>query len=255
LIQPTNAPRRACAAHTRSFAVAAVVVLAAACARNDDPPGAAAAGTNAVPSEVAARLASLEARKTRVEDVSAIERLQHAYGYYIDEGLWDEAADLFAAEGTIEFGLDGVYAGRDRVREYLYAFGDGRRGLPDGVLNEHLQIMPVITLSDDGLSAQGRWRAIILGGTLGESAYWGEGPYENSYVKEDGVWKIKSLHWFQTVVVPYENGWQREEDLNGGVWVSDELPPDAPPTVAYTTWPAPYVPPYHFPNPVAVYTG
>src|SRR5690606_25578039 len=54
---------------------------------------------------------------------------------------------------------------------------------------------------------------------------------------------------------PYENGWQREEDLNGGVWVSDELPPDAPPTVAYTTWPAPYVPPYHFPNPVAVYMG
>ena len=47
------------------------------------------------------RIAALEHRKTRVADVNAIERLQAAYGYYVDRALWDEAANLFA---------DGLYA-------------------------------------------------------------------------------------------------------------------------------------------------
>ncbi|HEY7531115.1 MAG TPA: nuclear transport factor 2 family protein [Gemmatimonadota bacterium] len=81
---------------------------------------------------LAAKVAALEQRKGLVEDANAVERLQAAYGYYTDRGLWDEAADLFADDGTIEIALDGVYAGKARVREYLYALGDGRRGLADG---------------------------------------------------------------------------------------------------------------------------
>ena len=69
------------------------------------------------------RVAALERRKERVEDANALERLQHAYGYYVDRGLWDEAANLFADDGTIEIGLDGVYVGKARVREYLLALG------------------------------------------------------------------------------------------------------------------------------------
>ena len=79
---------------------------------------------------------------------------------------------------------------------------------------------------------------------------WGEGPYENTYVKEDGVWKIMNLHWYQSMLVPYEGGWQVNEDPTGGIFVSDTLPPDAPPTVGYEIWPATYLPPFHFPNPV-----
>jgi SnoaL-like domain len=199
---------------------------------------------------VAGRLAALERRAGRIADIDAIKRLQHAYGYYADEALWDEMASLFAANGTIEIGLDGVYVGRERIREYLYALGGGEAGLAAGELSEHMQVMPVITLAPDGQKALGRWRAILMLGTLGESALWGEGPYENEYVKEDGVWKIGKLHWYQSVVVPYEGGWQVNEDVNGGRWVSAELAPDAPPSVEYETWPGTYLPPFHFPNPV-----
>jgi hypothetical protein len=201
------------------------------------------------------RIASLEQRKTRVADVGAIERLQAAYGYYVDRGLWDEAANLFADDGTIEMALDGVYVGKPRVREYLYASGDGRSGLRDGQLNEYLQVMPVVTLAPDGRSAKARWRAIALTGELGESAFWSEGPYENEYVKEGGVWKIKSLHWYQALHVPYEGGWQSQPDPSGGKLVSGTLPPDRPPTVEYKTWPDTYVPPFSFPNPVARYVA
>ncbi len=196
------------------------------------------------------QLDALELRKERVADIDNIRKLQRAYGYYIDKGLWDAAADLFADDGTIEIGLDGVYVGKKRVQQYLRAMGDGKQGLKQGQLNEHLQLMPVITVAPDGKTAKGRWRGLLLLGQLGDHGYWGEGPYENTYVKENGIWKIKSLHWYQSLLVSYEGGWSKNKDANGGIWVSDKLPPDRPPTLAYKTWPATFLPAFHFPNPV-----
>ena len=197
------------------------------------------------------RLTELEQRKSLIADGNDLKRLQRAYGYYFDEALWDQVADLFAADGTIEIGLDGIYVGKERVREYLYALGGGKAGLSEGALNEHFQLMPVVTVAPDGMTAKARWRALILAGRLGESATWGEGPYENEYVKEDGVWKLKKVHWYQSVVVPYETGWLDSPDVNKGKWVSARLPPDRPPSIEYSTWPETYLPEFHFPNPVA----
>jgi hypothetical protein len=233
----------------RAIVTAGIAVLLGGCDSGSSP------AQNAEVSALAARVAALEQRKTRIEDVNAIERLQAAYGYYVDRALWDEVANLFADDGTIEIGLDGVYVGKERVREYLYALGGGRQGLPDGRLNEHLQVMPVITLAPDGLSAQARWRAITLTGELGTEAFWAEGPYENEYVKDSGVWKIKTLHWYQALYVPYEGGWQTNPDPTHAKFVSATLPPDRPPTVEYKTWPDTYVPPFSFPNPVGKYVA
>ncbi len=229
--------------------VVAVVSLLCACGRGPSAEDAAQVAG------LAAGIAALEQRKALVEDANAVERLQAAYGYYTDRGLWDEAAELFAADGTIEIALDGIYVGQQRVREYLYALGGGRRGLADGRLNEHLQVMPVITVAADGLTAKARWRAIALTGELGGEAFWGEGPYENEYVKDGGVWKIKALHWYQALHVPYAGGWQTNPDPTGGKLVSATLPPDRPPSVEYETWPETYVPPFSFPNPVGKYVS
>jgi SnoaL-like domain len=201
------------------------------------------------------RIAALEQRKTLVEDVNAIERLQDAYGYYFDRGLWDEVANLFADDGTIEIALDGVYVGKPRVREYLQALGGGHESRMAGELDEHLQVMPVITVAPDGTTAKARWRAIVLNGKRGGDAFWGEGPYENEYVKDDGVWKIKTLHWYQALFVPYAGGWQNQPDPTGGKFVSATLPPDRPPSVDYKTWPDTYVPPFSFANPVGKYVA
>jgi hypothetical protein len=195
------------------------------------------------------RLTELQAEASKVEDASAIKRLQRAYGYYLDKAQWDEIVDLFADDGTIEIGLDGVYAGKERIRKYLYALGGGQAGLREGQLNEHMQLQPFVTVAEDGLSAKARWRAFIMAGQHGKNALWGEGPYENEYVKQDGVWKIKKLHWYQTFLVPYSGGWAKNKDVNGAIYVSKELPPDSPPSKKYDTWPGIYMPPFHFKNP------
>jgi len=199
-------------------------------------------GVSALEHEVS----QLEAQAVRLEDVRDIERLQRAYGYYLDAAQWDQIADLFADDGSIEMGLDGLYKGKERVRQYLHALGHGRVGLARGELNTHMILQPVIDLAPDGRTAQGRWRAVIMTGVYGKSADWGEGPYENDYVKQNGVWKIEKLHWYQTYMVPYRGGWAKNKDMNGGVYVSKQLPPDAPPTEHYETWPSVYIPPYHY---------
>ncbi len=73
-----------------------------------------------------------------------------------------------------------------------------------------------------------------------------EGPYENQYVKENGVWKISSLHWFQTLWVPYEGGWAKNPDTIGARFVGNRLTADSPPTLPHKTWPGAFTPPFHF---------
>ena len=230
----------------------ATLPLLAACGDATSTVDTAAADAEQI-AELRVQLDVLQARKQRIVDSNAIKRLQRAYGYYMEEALWDEVVQLFAENATLEFGRDGVYAGKERIREYFYALNAGQQGLSEGQLWEHLELMPVLTLGVDGNTAKARWNTIMMLGTLGEEAQWGEGPYENEYVKEDGVWKISKLRWFQTIVVPYEGGWAKSEDVNHGIWVSDTLPPDTPPTAPYGWWPETFLPPFSFPNPVARY--
>jgi SnoaL-like domain len=231
----------------------AVAIGAGLAGCNGASVGSAPAGDQ---TELKRLVASLEQRKTALQDVNDIKRLQAAYGYYVDAAMWDQVADLFAENGTLEYGLDGVYRGKSRVREYFYALGGGKSGLSPGQVSEHFQVMPVIDLAPDGRSAKGTWRSVGLTGQVGRDAFWSEGPFENEYVKENGVWKIGTLHWYQTLMVPYDGGgWARQKDVNGGKYVSGSLPPDAPTTVAYKTWPSGFVPPFHFigklPGPLA----
>ena len=142
-----------------ALGIALAAMLSAGCA---DQAAAPARAPDAADSALARRVALLEARATRVEDINAIKRLQRAYGYYLDEGQWDDVADLFSATASVEIGFDGVYRGKERIRTYFRAWGDGRNGLAAGRLNEYLQVMPVITLGGDGQRARGTWRAIVL---------------------------------------------------------------------------------------------
>jgi hypothetical protein len=198
---------------------------------------------------LAQNVAALQGQAASLRDIEDIKRLQRAYGYYIDVGQWDQVANLFSRNATLEIGLDGVYRGQERVRQYFLTTGGGHIGLAPGQVNQYLQLMPVINLAPDGVHAKGTWRAVVLAGFPGKSAWWGEGPYENEYVKEGGVWKISALHWYQTLMSPYaDGGWARNPDVNGGHYVPASLPPDAPPTEQYKVWPGSHVPHFHFKN-------
>ncbi len=191
-----------------------------------------------------AQIEDLQRRIGRAEDFIALSNLEDAYGYYVDKGQWDQVADLFAEDGRLEIAGRGVYIGRDRVRAFMHHLPKFQYGQ---VFN-HLQLQPVITVGPDGKSAKARWRAVIQAGVLHKSAQWGEGTYENEYVKENGVWKFKSLHFFVTYYIDYDKGW--DKGGNPPPAPIQGFPPDQPPTVDYKTFPDVFIPPYHYRNPV-----
>ena len=192
-------------------------------------------------------MSELDQLRAEVAELKAerdIQRLQTAYGYYVDKAQWDEAADLFARDATLEIAARGQFRGQDRIRAYLHALPP----LEHGTVFNHMQLQPLITIAPDGRTAWGRWRAIMEVGFVDREELCGEATYENAYIVEDGVWKIAKLHCFVTYYVRWNEGWSK-----GGVPMGKPLPemmPDALQTVDYGSFPDIYIPPYHYPNPV-----
>jgi hypothetical protein len=180
-----------------------------------------------------------------LEDENDVENLQRIFGFYTDKHQWEQAAALFADQATLELGGSGVYVGKDRILAYLRALGEA--GPQEGILDDHMQLQPVVHVYPDG-TAKGRWHHFSQESEFGVSHHWGAGTYENDYVKEDGVWKINKLHLYSTMRTPFDDGWHvtalpRTEP-------SQELPSDLPPSVDYENYPAVFVPPFHYSNPV-----
>ena len=90
----------------------------------------------------------------------------------------------------------------------------------------------------------------------GETRQWWEGGiYENRYVKEDGIWKIKVLNYRPVFHATFENGWAytppqfvpfftEDDTFPGNPAGPDEI--DTKPVL----WPETDVVPFHYPHPV-----
>jgi SnoaL-like domain len=201
---------------------------------------------------VEAEIEALTARVEKLEGTRAVKKLQRAFGYYVDRGLWGDAADLFADDGSIEIGIDGVYVGKARIREYLQRLHGGQEGLIYGQLNEWITLQPAVFIAADGRSATARWRDQGMLGQYRKHAEWRDGTYENTYVREGGLWKIKALHLYVNFIAPYEKGWARLKPGEGLVRseASKAFAPDRGPSANYQAFPDPQVPAFQAPNPV-----
>jgi hypothetical protein len=189
------------------------------------------------------RLDALDARIARLESMNAVERLQKTYGYFVDESQWTWLSELFTEDATLEIGGKGLFLGRARVLEYMQtAFGPD--GVKDNVLAQHMQFQPIVDISADGNTAWVRSRAYVM-----SNAGWGLPLYENEYEKgDDGVWRISRLSGPFTMYTNWE-GWGKNA-LNNTWPDKFDPPPDLPPSTVYLTYPAYYIVPFHYPNPV-----
>ena len=234
--------RAAPVAHRAALAAGVLVTLAALGSSSPSAQSQEAVSLAAL----AARAAALEREIGLLEDEKAVEKLQRIYGFYTDKQLWTQAADLFAANGTIEVGGRGVYVGKDRVLAFLKQ--NGPEFPQPGRLFDQMQLQPVVHVAADGRTAKGRWHMFAQEAVHGEYAHWGLGTFENEYVKEGGVWKIQRLHLYTTMYTTYEDGWAKVALANEVP--SSTLPPDQPPSIQYAAYPTAFVVPFHYENPV-----
>jgi hypothetical protein len=192
------------------------------------------------------RIAELALRIARLNDETRVQNLQHSYGYYMDRKMWDDVADLFSDDGTLEEGRRGVYAGKARIRralEVLY----GPYPLRRGELFDHINLSTVVTVAPGGTTARARTRQLCMLGLDSRYARWEAGTYENEFVKENGVWKIKAVHYFPEMIADYDKGWAR--DAEPAPAASTEFPPDRKPSYKYEIYPGIRYIGFHYPNP------
>jgi hypothetical protein len=197
---------------------------------------------------LAATVAALDRRVGLLEDVTQLERLNSIYGYYLAHLQWDDLTGIFSPTGSIEIAMRGVYVGAASVRRNLNLYGQATDD-QFGLQHNHMQFQPVITVAPDGQSARMRSRALSIMGNWERSSQWMGGVYENEYVKEGGVWKIKSDQVFNTYFVPYTVGW-KDVQPRPPPGITAANPPDAPPTLPFEMYPSAFLPPFHYAHPV-----
>lgn len=83
--------------------------------------------------------------------------------------------------------------------------------------------------------------------------WWEAGIYENTYVREDGHWKIQVLNYRQFWLAPYEKGWSGAEADYGG-YLTETYPddPNGPDEIIadWTLFPDTTTFPYHYAHPI-----
>jgi len=205
-----------------------------------------------------ATVEELQKRIQRLEDIKQIERLQRIYGYYHDYEDWEKVVDLFSDNAdSVEMADHGVYKGKESIRRYFIdLIKGGKDARPRiGYMSIAMQMQGVVTVDPDGVNAKGRWYGFLAEARPTLSLHegelrqlWAHGIYENEYIKENGKWLFKKLHFFLNFRTPYEDGWLKTPVV-GHNGPSIEVPPDAPPT-SFFPYPSGVHFPVHFKHPI-----
>jgi hypothetical protein len=136
-------------------------------------------------------------------DLTALEeirRVKYRYLRCVDLKLWDEIAEVFTADATVDYGTRALGEPIElRGREEIVAFL--RKSLGPGIITVHFASQPEIDV--DGVTATGTWsfedtviateyRVVIKGAAF----------YEDRYARgEDGRWRISHTGYVRTYEV------------------------------------------------------
>ena len=158
----------------------------------------------------ATTLTALEQRIAAMNEEDQVRNLQNAYGYYMDRKMWDDVTDLFTADGALSIANVGVYDGPRSIRRALERSGPA--GLKHGQLHELLQLDTAVTIEPSGMEARSRGLEF---GLLGEAdkgtAFYTLAIFQNRYVKQNGIWRIREMRLFPMMKTEYAQGWAKSQ--------------------------------------------
>jgi hypothetical protein len=174
------------------------------------------------------QIAELQHSVGILQDKDEIQRLQYAYGYFLDNRMFREIADLFAThDAWMEIGGRGRYLGKERIHRFLLeVLGGGRWGLLKNEVINHVQQQLFITVAEDRQRAQSRARAEVQGNSPPDTPtfLFADGIYENEYIREAGQWKILGVR----VTMTYYAALERRSLTFPTAPPSTSFPPDRP---------------------------
>lgn len=159
---------------------------------------------------------SMEERFQRLEDRETIEELLIIYGQLLDKEDLAGYSSLFARDGVWEGGI-GSATGPKEIHEMLETvFGRTTSGQYGA--SYHLMSDIIIDVDGDTATSWSRWTWIVESAD-GKPVPQRSGHYEDTLVREDGVWKFK--HRLTVTELPTP-----EKDTEAAIWRKDHRSKD-----------------------------
>ena len=157
-------------------------------------------------------LEALAAKVRHLEDVQEISNILIAYGRALDSRDFKAYSALFAKDGSWSGGMGTVSGGPQAIYDFMTSrIGGGGRRNTNGGGNAnagggigwgstyHIMSSFKIDVSGDTATASSRWAFVTAARGPGIQV---AGRYEDTLVREDGVWKIKSRQAFNDLAAP-----------------------------------------------------
>ena len=182
----------------RRSVIGAIVVLAACIALPSAPMRA------QQPRQGAMTLEALAAKVKHLEDLQEITNVLIAYGRALDSRDFKLYSSLFARDGSWSGGMGTVSGGPQAVYDFMTSRigGGGQRNADGGrsaPATYHIMSNFKIDVNGDAATASSRWTFVSAARGPGIQL---AGRYEDTLVREDGVWKFKSRQAFNDVTAP-----------------------------------------------------
>ena len=154
----------------------------------------------------------------RLLDLHEIANLQGRYLYYVQAHDYGRILELFARNDpdvSVEIAESGVYVGLAKI-EALFVGMIKPLFTSAGSLPIHMLTTPVIEVDAGGGCATGMWQTLgcnTFPTADGLTATWQQGKYDNTFVKEDGVWRFRRFRWLCNFRTAFDQGWVRQSLL------------------------------------------
>lgn len=140
----------------------------------------------------------------RLADMEAIRDLVRRYAHHIWQGQALEAVELFAADGVMDMGPDGIIRGRQNLRA-IYTEKVGGDMLLHPFVHNHV-IDYCADDTGDVREATGTCYLDLRCVRDGQSLM-GSGFYNDVYVREQSVWRFKSRKLTMCYLARPADGW------------------------------------------------
>lgn len=186
-----------------------------------------------------------------LKDIEEINKLQNAYGYYLEHWMAQEVIDLFADGPDVSLTLNpGTFKGKAGVKRYFESTKPTSE-----FMHQMMQLSGIVDVAPDGKTAKGRWYgfgaiAMPRGDRIGQNFM--AGIYTVDYIKESGVWKFKNLKFDIVYFAKPLEGWvkpERQATAGSAPNPHAVIKADVP-RAYYATYPSGYIVPFHFKHPV-----
>ena len=166
--------------------------------------------------QAAMTIEALTAKVKKLEDIQEISNVLIDYGRALDSRDFKAYSSLFAKDGSWSGGMGSVSGGPQAIYDFMTSrIGGGRRGDNGGGnantgraqgggrvgfgSTYHIMSSFKIDVNGDTATASSRWAFVTAARGPGIQV---AGRYEDTFIREDGVWKVKSRQAFNDLAAP-----------------------------------------------------